>query len=295
MSFWQPPDFIRSLRAIPLERVLPLGGAQPDRRDRRKWLTAAGIISVSGAKFMNWTQGVGGGGAIDLVIHLNGLDFKAALDWLRQRFPVVPPPACGSPAPHAPFKPPPPEPNRLRQVQRYLVTQRAIAPTVVQSLIQSGRLYADHRGNAVFLMMPPGSGTARANRPIGAELRGTSAARWRGLALGSRRDWGCFGIPSLRLSAQGPDRSRLILCESAIDAISCFALYPDYYCLSTAGARPDPAWLPALLNRGCQVFCGFDADTTGDQMAQAMIQLHPAIQRLRPAAHDWNDLLQSQA
>lgn len=295
MRLWHPPDFIRSLRAIPLESVLPLCGAQPDRRDRRRWLTAAGIVSVSGAKFINWTQGVGGGGAIDLVIHLNGLDFKAALDWLRQRFPVAPPPACGSPPPQAQFKPPPPQPHRLAQVQRYLVTQRAIAPGVVQSLIQSGSLYADHRDNAVFLMMPPCSGPARAIRPIGAELRGTSGRRWRGLAPGSRRDLGCFAIPALPLPAHGHDRPSLILCESAIDAISCFALYPDYYCLSTAGARPDPAWLPALLSQGCQVFCGFDADTTGDHMAEAMIHIHPAIQRLRPAAHDWNDLLKPPA
>ena len=295
MSCWLPPDFLRSLRAIPLNRLLPLCGAQPDRLDRRKWHTAAGILSVSGAKFMNWTQGVGGGGAIDLVSHLHGLDFKAALDWLRQHFPVVPAPACDWQAPQSPFQPPRPVPHRLEQVQRYLITQRTLAPARVQSLIQDGHLYADHRGNAVFLMRPLGSGTAHAVRPIGAELRGTSALRWRGLAPGSRRDLGCFAMPGLPLLAQPPHRLTLILCESAIDAISCFTLYPEYYCLSTAGARPNPAWLATLLNRGCQVFCGFDADTTGDQMAQAMIQIHPTVQRLRPAAHDWNDLLKSRS
>jgi len=57
-------------------------------------------------------------------------------------------------------------------------------------------------------------------------------------------------------------------------------------CLSTAGARPNPLWLQPLLHRHDPIYCGFDADPTGDQMAAAMIALHPAIKRLRPPAHD---------
>jgi hypothetical protein len=85
----------------------------------------------------------------------------------------------------------------------------------------------------------------------------------------------------------------VVLCESAIDALSCFALHPGYQCLSTAGARPNPRWLPPLLEQGCQVYCGFDADRTGDAMAGAMLALHPAVQRLRPSHHDWSDVLRS--
>ena len=42
------------------------------------------------------------------------------------------------------------------------------------------------------------------------------------------------------------------------------------------------------------IYCGFDADPTGDHMAAAMIALYPAIKRLRPPAHDWNDVLKAQ-
>jgi len=294
MNCWPPPSSISSLRAIPLETVLPLCGAQRDRHDRRKWHTAQGVLAVTGTKFMNWTQGVGGGGAIDLVIHLHRLDFKAALDWLGQRFAPVGPPAAPAPAPQRPFERPAPDPAQLGRVQRYLVTQRAIPAALVQWLTQSDSLYADRRANVVFLMRPL---WATCSQPIpaavGAELRGTSAYRWRGLAPGSRKDHGCFGMPPLPLASQDPPRPKVILCESAIDALSCFALHPKSYCLSTAGARPDPAWLGLLLRRGCHVFCGFDADPTGDAMAQALIGLHPTVQRLRPPAHDWNDLLKS--
>ena len=72
------------LRAIPLPDVLRAAGAQPDPRDPHKWHTPQGVLSVTGAKFINWNQGAGGGGAIDLIIHLHHLGFRDALDWLDQ-------------------------------------------------------------------------------------------------------------------------------------------------------------------------------------------------------------------
>ena len=87
MTFGQRRDLAQRLRTIPLEQVLPLCGARPDPDDHRKWHTPAGVLSVTGAKFMNWTLGAGGGGAIDLVIQLHHLDFKAAVNWLAGYFP----------------------------------------------------------------------------------------------------------------------------------------------------------------------------------------------------------------
>jgi len=84
MTFAQRRDLAQRLRAIPLERVLPLCGGQPDRDDRHKWHTPAGTLSVTGVKFMNWTLGGGGGGAIDLVIQVCHRDRISALmpfDW----------------------------------------------------------------------------------------------------------------------------------------------------------------------------------------------------------------------
>ena len=82
-----------------------------------------------------------------------------------------------------------------------------------------------------------------------------------------------------------------MLCESAIDAISCHALHPQYRCVSTAGARPNPAWLPELVGQGRQLYCGFDRDDTGEAMDRSMMSLYPAVQRLRPPCKDWNDAL----
>ena len=285
MTFGQRKEQAARLRAIPLESVLPLCGAQPDPDDKRKWHTPVGVLSVTGAKFMNWNQAAGGGGAIDLVIHVNRLDFKAAVDWLALHFPGATPAQPLTPTLHSALNLPPSDPSKLECVKRYLVHQRGIASGLLAPLLQSGSLYADTRANAVFLMR------GKQSLPVGAELRGTTWSQWRGLAPGSQKDFGFFAIPAEAISGTLPVGWRVILCESAIDAISCFALHPQCRCLSTSGARPNPRWLAPLLGQGCEVWCGFDADPTGDDMARAMMTLHPTIKRLRPSHHDWNDQL----
>src|SRR5213594_3753810 len=94
---------------------------------------------VTGMKFMNWNQGRGGGGAIDLAMHLNGLDFKAAIDWLCGHFPI---PLCSQPRPTPrSLILPLPDRSKLRAVQQYLVQDRGITLSLVDSLVESGRLY----------------------------------------------------------------------------------------------------------------------------------------------------------
>ena len=268
------------LRALPLEAVLQAWGAQRDPDDPHKWHTSQGVLSVTGAKFMNWNRGLGGGGAIDLVIHLTNRGFAAAIQWLGEHFSSMAPAPTARPRLQSRFVCPVPDPAKLDRVVHYLVAQRGLALRLIASLVQAGSLYADPRANAVFLLRDP------QGRPAGAELRGTTTLPWRGMAPGSHKDLGFFAFPSTH-------QPTIVLCESAIDAMSCHALHPQHRCVSTAGARPNPRWLPALLGQAQQIYCGFDADPTGDDMAYAMISLCPTVQRLRPSLKDWNDALRS--
>jgi hypothetical protein len=283
-----------------LETVLACWGAQRDRRDRSQWRTPRGPLTVTGLKFFNWHQEQGGGGAIDLVMHLGNMDAGAAIRWLRQHLGSAattasatadisanartqPSSSC-TPAANAgdrPLRLPAPAPARLQRVRRYLTEQRCLAADILNRLIDAGKIYADGRANAVFLMV-----AGKANRPIGAELRGTGPRTWRGLAPGSSRDAGYFwvGVPGVR---------KIILCESAIDAVSCHQLYPDCIGISTAGTRPDAPWLSPLIARGYDIHCGFDGDQPGETASRQMIVRHPTIQRLRPPDHDWNDVLRT--
>jgi hypothetical protein len=277
MTRYLRPNELHALRQIPLAAVLRCCGARPDRCDRKKWHTAQGSLSVTGLQFMNWNYGSDGGGAIDLVMHLEDLDFLGAVAWLQQRFSL---PVPGSPARSAvrPLLLPSPDPRRLSAVKCYLERQRALPEKLIAALVQSGTLYADAHANAVFLLR------GENHQPVGAELRGTGPARWRGLAPGSRRDLGYFHVRPVAPTT-------IVLCESAIDALSCYLLHPDCCAVSTSGARADPHWLVMLLQQGLPIYCGFDADSVGDQQAQLMMVLHPEVRRLRPHHQDWNDVL----
>ncbi len=279
-------------RAAPLEAVLTFRGAVRDAHDGRKWHTEQGPLSVTGPKFMNWHTGRGGGGAIDLVMHLAGVDFRTALLWLEER--LVTAPLAGDepampdsgweaslPESRAGLRLPVPDDRLLGRVRQYLTRRRCLAASLIESLMESGKLYADRRGNAVFVLV-----AGKANRPVGAELRGTGPRIWRGMAPGTCKDQGYFWV-----GARGS--REIVLCESAIDALSCFQMHPQRICISTSGVRADPPWLGGLIARGYEVYCGFDADEPGDTAAARMIALHPAVKRLRPSLHDWNDVLVS--
>jgi len=268
------------VRAIPLEAVLRLTGARPDPHDRHKWHTSQGVLSVTGPKFINWTCGLGGGGAIDLAIHLNQRGFREMLEWLEHHFPGTGSPPALQSLPHGQLHLPVPDPQKLWRVKSYLASERRLPPALTDPLIASALIYADAKANVVFVLL------GQEGQPVGAELRGTTHRPWRGMAPGSQKDLGCFSIgPASSLS--------VILCESAIDAISCAAFHPQNRCLSTAGARPNPRWLHTLTGQGLEIFCGYDADATGDAMAQAMQAHYPLVKRLRPCKKDWNDVLKA--
>src|SRR5690606_22899415 len=143
--------------------------------DRRKWHTEQGTLSVTGPKFINWHRDQGGGGAIDLVMHLAGVDYRTAVAWLQQQL------AAGLPASSestmhysgkqstADEKPgtlclPARDDSLLACVRQYLTRRRGLALSLIEPLVQSAKLYADRRGNAVFLLV-----AGKGQRPVGAE------------------------------------------------------------------------------------------------------------------------------
>ena len=280
MTFLNLRQRANLVRKIPLRDVLRAIGATPDRYDKAKWHTVQGVLSVTDSKFMNWSFGKGGGGAIDLAMHLNYLDFKAAVEWLWYRFPNPYRKKPSSLSYKSTLRLPQRIETNLPCVIRYLVHKRGIPKLLIDSLVESGILYADKYANAVFLLL------GKENRPVGAELRGTSQRSWRGMAPGSNKNLGFFSI-------QPACTQTVVLCESAIDAISCFVLNPHCCCISTSGVRYNPLWLSSLIKNNETVYCGFDSDSPGGSTAQEMIACYPAIKRLTPPKHDWNDSLNS--
>ncbi len=280
MNYRQMRELSDRVRGVPLELVLEASGARRDSGDRTRWRTERGPLSVTGAKFMNWKHGVGGGGAIDLALHLRQKGFVDAVSWLAERFPNTPEARAATAALTRKLELPPADELQLSEVRRYLLRDRCLAASLIDPLVESGQIYADRRGNAVFVHLAE-DGTA-----VGAELRGTTRLSWHGMAPGSSKDGGYFSVGVSSATA-------VVLTESAIDAVSCAEIHPDRLCVSTAGVRSNPRWLQTLLDKRSQVYCGFDSDSTGDQVADAMIAHHSSLRRLRPAGKDWNDTLRS--
>ena len=97
---------------------------------------------------------MGGGGAIDLVMHVRQVGFGQALEWLEHHFGSLPRSHYPPSTPQAPsLALPAPVPSNWPRVQRYLVEERKLPATLLKPLVQSGALYADARANAVFLLL----------------------------------------------------------------------------------------------------------------------------------------------
>jgi len=274
------------LRAIPLETVLLHDGAKQDIQDRKKWHTLQGPISITGLKFFNWQRNFGGGGAIDLVMHLKDCDFSNAIACLSTVKPCqLVHEKRSNHYPKTQYSHeckrlllPAKNNTQLPRVASYLIKERKLPQHLICQAIKSGSIYADTNANAVFLMR------GKCTAIVGAELRGTTHRKWRGLAPGSDKQKGAFysGSPSFKT---------LSLCESAIDALSYVTLYPNTLAISTAGANHNSIWIENFIKKGFQVNCAFDNDETGNQIADKLIYLYPVIKRHRPKAHDWNDVL----
>ena len=281
------------VRDSSLEPLVVQLGYSRDPANPARWKRPGSVLSIRGSQFFDHRQGRGGGGAIDLVMHVRHCRFRAAVEFL-ERHAGLPLCAPATASPNAPdrrhsLRLPPPADRLWHPVRDFLATARGLDPALLERCRQDGILYADSRRNAVFLCRD------RHQHPVGAELVGTRPApdgrTFKGMAPGSRKARGGFWLP-----ANTDDLDALLIVESAVDALSAVLLLaptlpPDTLVASTAGvASALPRWLQAF--HAPRTLCAFDADRAGDQAALAFRRHTPNCSRLRPVgAKDWNDLL----
>jgi len=302
------------VRAIPLETVIERLGGEADRYNAHKYRLDGEHISINGERFYNHDRQQGGGGAIDLVMHAAGYDYREAVAYLRDTHGAEAAITAATwhsardgqqqareiveHAERPAFRAPTPDEGRWSQVRNYLVEQRQVPATLVDDLHNRGTVYADHRANAVFIRQDADG------QAVGASLRGTAPdSDFKGLALGSRREEGHFaftvGQPAPYMAVQ------YHIVESPIDALSRAALIQregvrgEYHFISTDGHGEIPRRHidEGLAARGL-VHCGFDNDKGGDTLWARVKEAYPraeAIVRERPpaGAKDWNDALRT--
>lgn len=289
---------VDELREIPLTQVAEELGFDPDLKDKRKWRNDDLSLNITESKFYDWHEMRGGGGAIDLVMHVERCGFGDAVAWLRDRFgdsetvQTVTRQVERSLAeePRQPFVPPTPDEQKWEAVRSYLTQTRKLPSAIVDRLHESGLIYADENQNAVFLRRSLSVTTETGLGITGAALRGTAGANntFKGLASGSRRSAGWFSVESNHPG----EVQQAIVCESAIDVLSHATLYPPQQktlYLSTDGAGSLPL---ERLKQIPQIVLAFDHDSSGGSMIERFRQELPHASQHAPVAKDWNEDLQ---
>jgi cell wall-associated NlpC family hydrolase len=292
----------QQLRDLPLEDVAWELGLH---HDHGRWKGHGHIINIDGSKFYDFSpeHSKGGGGAIDLVMHVAECNLRQAVVWLHERFGEAGAEraviaharnATGEiiqSEPRPQFQLPVEDKAKWQLVSDYLTQKRGIPSDFVEVLHSRGLVYADDQQNAVFVMRNF-DGQAK-----GAFLRGTRGDNntFKGYEKGTiRRDsWFHF-----HLGGQPTDPvEKVVLLKSPIDTISIAILeyqvrgdVPPTRTLYMAVDSPNS--LPVeQLQHIPNVQVAFDADDAGNAAARAVKELLPQAKRLLPKAADWNQQL----
>ena len=266
---------LHAVRDQPLEAIARQLGYRQDPRDRARWRRPGSVLSIHAGRFFDHRAGTGGGGAFDLVMHARNCSFAEAARSLM-------------PAQLQPIHMPTPSEQHWPTVRQRLNTARGIPTPILDACKRRGILHADQRQNAVFRC------TDTRRQTTGAEILGTRntphANAYKAMARGTRKARGAFWIATAT-----PPPDTIFLTESALDALSAFLLRktPNDRTVfaSTAGATPSlPKWIEAW--KPTRILCAYDADTAGDQNAEALAKRDPRVQRCRPdGARDWNEII----
>ncbi|MFW5886920.1 MAG: MobV family relaxase, partial [Bacteroidota bacterium] len=181
------------------------------------------VITVSGKKFYNHYNKVGGGGAIDFVIHCLDCGFNQAVSWLVDKFDLDQATSAvryyskkivkDAVKKKKPYYPPAPDPKLWPQTKKYLLTNRKLDPALVDQLHNQKFLYASEFKGHCNIVFTNKNGTLSEKRGLKSNFKGVEA--------GSRIDDG-----GVRITV-GKSPKTLVLVESGIDAISYAQLYPD--------------------------------------------------------------------
>jgi len=282
------------VRDIPLVEVLERFGYERDKADpKHNWTGEKGRISTDRKgepKFFNHDLDHGGGGAIDLAMHLGGWDFKTATAWLAGEFgagaavgaamsraAAEAKAAAAEPAPALPVPKPSQSAAKIERVRKYLTDERKLAPALVAWALEKGMIYADDHANACFHLTGGG-----------VELRGTGEKPFHGV----RGEKGVFQV----MTRENPTRT--VYVESAIDALSYWELHradrEPTLIVSVTGAAKAALQDHARgeIEKGRRVVAGFDNDVAGNRFAEQLREVAPDAEVDRPRyGKDWNDAL----
>jgi Toprim-like/Protein of unknown function (DUF3991) len=260
-------------------------------------------IVVTGGRWFDNKANIGGGGAIDLVMHIGGVDFIAACRSLADQFRPLAAGQSDLSFPSSSQRQPAPRRKPFEELlalyatrddsnwpiaRAYLVEQRKIPADLVNRLHASGSIYANsHSPNPSLVFLH----RDRHGDVCGATLRDTRHQSAFRPCLGNKVSaW--FAVGNLAKA------ERVVAVESPIDALSYFSLFgrPDgsLTVVSCAGAMVPQALMFHACDRRQAFVVALDNDPAGErgwlkartETADWVIFNLPSE---RPKHKDWND------
>jgi len=285
----QRAENVSILREVNLFDVSEKLGYTRDKKDREKWNTTVGTVNVSkdGKKFFNHSAGVGGGGAIDFVMHCEDVDFRDAVKILSNNMGIQDSLSAATQyivkdfrddlAKITPVKPK--KSNEIkheREMTSWLTEKRKIPFHILKNWMNSGLLYATkfykswqavfaHSENA-FLRINPNTG-------------------FKGFVSGSKWDQ-----PLILNNTNGLDK-KIYVVEGHIDAMSLQALYDKKVAVAGSTGTVKKT-IEFLKNNGFSeddIVLAIDNDKAGNTLADSMQKEFPALGRVSPTRKDWNE------
>lgn len=227
------------LRNIDLDSIITGFGYEKDKKQsdsrRNVYETSVGKISIQGPKFFNFSTNKGGGGAIDLTMHLKNCSFKDACNFLggttrKERTTTTRKNYYSEKEKIKETNIPERDGSKINVAIDYLVNTRKIPSDFVNLMVKHNAIYANSYGSVVFKhcsFLPDDSGKFRTT---GATVRGTKNKFKQTLG---NKDEGLFWFGKPVKEAE-----EVILAESPIDIISYFSLKsgsPDNCFISLSG------------------------------------------------------------
>jgi hypothetical protein len=286
-------QLVDPLRSVSLEKVAETLCLESDHQLRPTWRHEGHQIRINGTQFYDWheSQMKGGGGAIDLVMHVHQSDFKSAVAWLNDRFGEEMVQKAGSE--HAKmmaqeggrprFEPPVPAPEYWAEVREYYVAQQ-LPGGLIDALHGQGLLYADEEGNAVFLQQD-----VQTKEVTGAYVQ--SGDSFSGTVLGSDRGRGRFYW--LRGGEPEDAVQRVVVGQTPIDVLAIGVMQPEpkvkTMYVSADGSLPMD-YLKSFSHK--RVTIALNRDELGQRLGQQVREELPQVRQVQSSEADWVESLQ---
>lgn len=246
-------------------------------------------IALNGEKWIEDTAGKEGKGAINLVRHLEAIEFRPAVRLMAETFDrsILAAEHSRQQVARAELEvaeisrdesvpSPMPSPDRWPQVREWLEKVRGIPIKLVNWIHDKGLVYSDARGNAVFKRqnggaIVSGAGDLKFNRVVGGQ------------------NCGAFIVPP----AEGKINA-IYLVEGPLDAIAIAACKPSAGAVACGGNLLPPVRLKGQLPEGVPVYAAFGKDAAGERLAAEVLKELGAAREAPPrGAKDWVEAIKT--